>query len=279
MSKDKDADKAPARAPETRQPAAAFVDQTPMPLLEAALNGSRTSEEHPWIPRTPLELASAAQSAVDAGADVVHLHVYDENGKQTLAAKPTSEVLQAVRERVPGTLISLTTSLDVDPDPERRRYLISRWRELPDLVTANMGEPGIVDICQDLTDRGVGIEAGLLSIADAESFVRANLEPLCTRVLVEPLDADPEAAINHAQLIENRVSTAGIRLEQVHHGDGIASWSVNVRALQRGHGIRTGLEDTTVLPDGTLAADNAALVAEAARLVEKLCSVTHRRTP
>ena len=38
--------------------------------------------------------------------------------------------------------------------------------------------------------------------------------------------------------------------EQMHHGEGIASWAVSERALHRGHGMRTGLEDVLVLPDG-----------------------------
>jgi hypothetical protein len=38
---------------------------------------------------------------------------------------------------------------------------------LPDLVTANQGEPGIVTMCEHLLQRGVGIEAGLLALADA----------------------------------------------------------------------------------------------------------------
>jgi uncharacterized protein (DUF849 family) len=42
---------------------------------------------------------------------------------------------------------------------------------------------------------------------------------------------------------------------------------VNRRALERGHGIRTGFEDITLLPDGTEARDNADLVAAAARLI------------
>jgi uncharacterized protein (DUF849 family) len=60
--------------------------------------------------------------------------------------------------------------------------------------------------------------------------------------------------------MEETLASAGISLEQVHHGDGIASWAVNERALAHGHGIRTGLEDTTVLPDGRRARDNAELV-------------------
>ena len=68
--------------------------------------------------------------------------------------------------------------------------------------------------------------------------------------MVEPLDADPDAAVAHAEAIERTLAEAGVTLEQVHHGDGIASWAVNRRAIPRGHGIRTGLEDTPVLPDG-----------------------------
>jgi uncharacterized protein (DUF849 family) len=47
----------------------------------------------------------------------------------------------------------------------------------------------------------------------------------------------------------------------------VASWAVNARALGRGHGIRTGLEDTAVLPDGSPAAGNADLVRAAATML------------
>jgi len=67
--------------------------------------------------------------------------------------------------------------------------------------------------------------------------------------------------------MEYVVVSTGHKLEQVHHGYGMACWAVNRRALSRGHGIRTGLEDITLLPDGTQAKDNAELVAAAARLM------------
>jgi uncharacterized protein (DUF849 family) len=86
-------------------------------------------------------------------------------------------------------------------------------------------------------------------------------------VLIEPLDAEPEDAVAHAAAMEDVLTRAGVNLEQVHHGDGIASWAVSRRALGRGHGIRTGLEDTTVLPDGRPAADNATLVRTAAAMM------------
>jgi uncharacterized protein (DUF849 family) len=77
------------------------------------------------------------------------------------------------------------------------------------------------------------------------------------------MDSDPKAAIAHAAAMEDVLLAADIFLEQVHHGDGVAS----ARAVSRGYGIRTGLEDTIVLPDGRPAADNAALVRVAAALL------------
>jgi uncharacterized protein (DUF849 family) len=238
-----------------------------VPLLEVALNGHRTPAEHPAIPRTPAELAREARASVDAGAEVLHVHAY-EAGEETLAAAPCAAMLRAIREVCPGIPISQTTALYIaGDDPERRRALVAGWSELPELVTANQGEEGIVELCEDLLGRGVGIEAGLLSVADAEAFVESPIVDRCTRVLVEPLDEDPQAAVSHADAMENVLAAAGVTLEQVHHGDLVASWAVSERAARRGHGIRTGLEDTTKLADGLPAPDNATLVGKAKRLL------------
>lgn len=118
-----------------------------------------------------------------------------------------------------------------------------------------------------LAARGIGIEAGLLSLDDARAFVTAGIATRCVRAMVEPLDPDPDDAVAHAEAIERTLVEGRVRLEQVHHGDGIASWAVNRRAVVRGHGIRTGLEDTPVLPDGSLAPGNGELVAAAASLL------------
>jgi uncharacterized protein (DUF849 family) len=238
-----------------------------LPLLEVALNGHRTPAEHPAIPRTPEELAREARASVEAGAEVLHVHAY-EDVEETLAAEPCAAMVRAIKDACPGVPISQTTALYIaGDDPERRLALIAAWTEPPELVTANQGEPAIVELCEHLLARGVGIEAGLLSVADAEAFVESPVAGRCTRVLVEPLDADPDEAVAHGAAIEDVLVNAGITLEQVHHGDLIASWAVSERGAKRGHGIRTGLEDTTVMPDGSPARDNADLVREAKRLL------------
>lgn len=240
--------------------------QTTNVFLQAALNGDRI---HPAAPRDPAAIAQAARRALDAGAQSVHVHAFDDAGRETLDGVACAKVLAAVRALCPGTPISLTTSATIERDPEKRLRIVEAWQAWPDLVTANQGEPGIVELCDLLLSRGVGIEAGLLTTEDARAFVRSGLANRCRRVLIEPLDEDPEVAVQHAARMEDVVASAGITLPQVHHGYGLACWAVNQRALERGHGIRTGLEDVTLLPDGRPARDNADLVAEAARLIRR----------
>jgi uncharacterized protein (DUF849 family) len=237
------------------------------PPLKACLNGARTRDEHPAVPRTPEELAVDGRAAVNAGAQVLHLHPY-EGDSETLEAEPCAAALRAVRAACPGVPISLSTSAAIEADPDRRLELVAGWTELPELVTANQGEPGIVDLCEHLIARGVGIEAGLLELSDARAFVASGLADRCVRVLLEPLDADPGAAVPHAAAMEEVLADAGIELEQVHHGDGVATWHVMERGVSLGHGIRVGLEDTTVLPDGRAPADNAELVRVAAAMLQ-----------
>src|SRR6476661_60656 len=235
-------------------------------FLQAALNGNRI---HDAAPRTPASIAEATRAAVDAGARSVHVHAFDDHGRETLDGDACARVLRAIRARSPGTPISLTTSATIVPDPNERQRIVEAWQELPDLVTANQGEPGIVALCESLLQRGVGIEAGLLTVDDARHFVRSGLGDRCRRVLIEPLEPDPETALQHAAQMEAIVTSAGIDVQQLHHGYDIACWAVNRRALDRGHGIRTGLEDVVVLPDGTPARDNAELVAAAVQLIHE----------
>lgn len=232
--------------------------------LQVALNGDSL---HPATPRTPDQIAAEARAAVAAGAQLLHLHPFDEDGRETFLPADCARTITAVRAACPNIPISLSTSAAIEADPQKRFDLIAGWTEQPDFVTANQGEVGIGEICELLITRGVGIEAGLLTAQDARIFVASGLLDKCRRIMVEPLDADPKEAVRHAETIENIVTDAGITLEQVHHGYGIACWDVNRRAIARGHGIRTGLEDVTVLPDGRQVSGNADLVAAVVSII------------
>jgi len=237
-----------------------------MLFVQAALNGDC---KHAAVPHTADQIAQDAEAAVAAGAQSVHIHAFDDYGVETLDGDACAKALRAVRRKCVGTPISLTTSAAIVGDPALRLRIISSWTELPDLVTANQGEEGIIELCELLMSRGVEIEAGLLSVDDAKKFIATPAHLRWRRLLIEPLDADPDQAVRHATQIERIVSAAGIALEQVHHGYGIASWAVNHRAVTRGHGIRTGLEDVMVLPDGQEAVSNEQLVRTAVAMTKR----------
>ena len=233
-------------------------------FVQAALNGDRV---HPAAPRTAQQIAAEARAAVDAGAVSLHIHPYGDDGQETLDSGACARTLQAVRKLCPGTPISLSNSEGIEPDPARRLRAILDWTDLPELVTVNQGEAGIVELCELLLSRGVALEAGLLCLDDARRFIAVGLAARSHRVLIEPLDADIDDAVAHAEAMESVILQARISLQQVHHGDGIASWAVNRRAVALGYGIRTGLEDTPVLENGRLASGNGELVAEAVSIV------------
>ncbi len=240
-----------------------------MTFLQAALNGDR---QHDAVPRTPDAIAADAAAAVSAGAQSVHVHAYDGAGRETLNAAECDAVVAAVRARCPGIPVSLTTSAGIVSDPSQRLATVKEWAVLPDLVTANQGEAGIVELAEWLLARGVQIEAGLLCPDDARRFVASSLPGRCRRVLIEPLDPDPIIALRDAAEMEAILADSGVTLPQVHHGFNGSCWAVNRRALERGHGIRTGMEDVVVLPDGQPARDNAHLVMAARCLIDCVVS-------
>ena len=71
----------------------------------------------------------------------------------------------------------------------------------------------------------------------------------------------------HAEAIERTLAEAGIALEQVHHGDGIASWAVNRRAIPRDTAFGPVWRTPRFCPDGRLADGNGDLVAAAAAML------------
>jgi uncharacterized protein (DUF849 family) len=232
--------------------------------LQIALNGDST---HPAMPRTAEEIAVDAARCVAAGATLLHLHAFDDNGQESLAAGPVGRMLDAVRRSCPGIRVNITTFAEIVPDPRERMALISEWTVLPHLVAANQGEDGIDDVTALLAGRGVGVEACVLSLSDVDRFLRAGNASRFVRLVIEPLEDDPEDAVALDAEMEALVAAAGIDLPQLHHGVGIASWAVSRRAIARGHAIRTGIEDTAVLEDGSPALSNVALTRAAAALI------------
>jgi uncharacterized protein (DUF849 family) len=239
-------------------------------LIKACLNGGRTRDEHPAVPLTSAELAKSAREARDAGAAAIHIHPREASGAQTLEAGPVHSAVAAVRAAT-GLPVGVSTGLwIVNGDTDRRLALVAEWNgpDRPDFATINLNEPGADALADLLTDLGIPIEAGVWTADDARLLAASTFADRIIRVLIEPVDRVPADAVATALEASAELAGLGIDTPQVHHGFGPATWDVIRAAVGRDCGIRVGLEDTTVLPDGTIAAGNGDLVAAAVRLAQ-----------
>ena len=235
-------------------------------MLQACLNGQRPRADHAAVPLTPEELAADARRAIAAGAAELHVHPRAPGGRDTTAPGAAGATVRAIRAACPGVPLGLTTGLwTTDGDFERRHAHVEAWEELPDYVSVNLFEPGSAELCTLLARRGVRVEAGVWNLADAQLLLERGLAPL--RVLVETSNGGADDPVAAAAEIDELLVAGGLSAPQLHHGAGADAWEVLDAAVARGRDVRIGLEDTTLMPDGSAARDNAELVAEAARRI------------
>lgn len=237
-------------------------------LIQACLNGGTTRAEHPSVPLTPAELADEARAAQRAGAQALHLHPRDGAGEQTLEADHVLAAVAAVRAAT-GLPVGVTTGIwAVGGDVARRMSLVAGWpgADRPDYASINVNEPGTEALADLLTGAGIEIEAGVWTATEARQLTATRFGRRAIRVLIEPVDLTPADAVASAAACAAELARGGITAPQVHHGYGLATYEVIKAAVAMGHDFRIGLEDTTVLPDGAIAAGNGDLVAAAVRL-------------
>lgn len=226
-------------------------------MLQAALNGDRTRAEHPAVPLSLEELAHDAAACVAAGAGAIHLHPRDRDGRERLDADVVDEVVAAVRAAC-GVPVGVSTGAWIEPDLERRLELIRAWH-VPDYASVNLSEPGAAEVMAVLSGAGVGIEAGVSSVEDAERLAASGAGGRLTRILVEPVDAGARA-VELVDAIHAALDRLGLTAPRLQHGDGEATWVLIADATRRGLDTRIGLEDTLNGPDGARTEGNEALV-------------------
>jgi len=217
---------------------------------------------------TPAELAAEASAAKLAGAGAIHLHPRDSSGAQTLGPPDVLAAVAAIRTAT-GMPVGVTTGIwAVDGDTERRMSLVAGWTgsNRPDFASINMNEPGTEPLADLMTSLGIEIEAGVWTADDARRLGTCSFRDRLLRILLEPVDRTGADAVATACEAAAELTRLGIGAPQVHHGYGLATWDVLRAAVAGGHSIRAGLEDSPVLPDGTVAPGNADLVAAAVAL-------------
>ena len=237
--------------------------------IQASLNGARTRGFHPRLPLTAAELAADAAACAAAGAVALHLHPRNATGEETLDPEVVGATVAAVRRAAPGLPVSVSTGDWIEGNDARQAGNIRGWAALPaaarpDEASVNLAEPTAPEVMARLIEGGIGVEAGLASVADAERLLSLGPLARCRRVILEVDDREEAAAEALATAILARLGTSPRQQggpEIMLHGFGRSAWPMARRAAALGLMLRLGLEDLDTLPDGRAAPDNAALVA------------------
>jgi 3-keto-5-aminohexanoate cleavage enzyme len=255
-------------------------------VVTCALTGVLTDPAQHHVPVTPQEMAREARAACDAGASVVHVHFRQQApGKGHLPSWEPSvalEVAEAIRASCPGVIFNQSTGvvgLDISGPIACMRAI------RPEIAACNAGSLNYLKVRSDgswawrpmLFDNPVEkVEAFLAAMAETgtlpefECFdvgiVRCVEMYARTRLYTGHLDynfvmgvdsgmpADPELLPILARLALPRATWQVTAIGRA------PVWTLHRRAAELGGNLRTGLEDTFYLPDGSKATGNGPLI-------------------
>ncbi len=238
-------------------------------MLQACLNGGRDKGFHAATPLTPRELAADARAVVDAGAQQLHIHPRDAAGQESLHPDDTARALEAIRAAAPGIPVGVSTGWWIAPQGRARQQHIRAWQVLPDYVSVNLIEEDATEVIDLVLEKGIGVEAGLWSAADAERFVSIANARNCLRVLIEINEHEFPEGTEAARQIMGILDRADIRLPRLLHGLENTMWPFYREALRLKLDTRIGFEDGKLLPSGAEAENNAALICAARALLRQ----------
>ncbi len=245
-------------------------------IVMSAPNGARRGKtDHAGIPLSPAELAQNAQEILDCGASLLHLHVRDESDRHSLDPERYRAAIDAVRDQVgDGLVIQVTTEavgvysveqqisvvkelkpeavsialreLVPDRDNTRDASRFFEWLKsndvMPQYILYSVDE---VRWFEDLRSRGM--------FHDELPLVLFVLGIYGTTEYGDPDDLEDYQRALGDERIPWAVCCFGPREDEVSRCAAIAG----------GH-ARVGFENNMLMPDGSQAPDNAALVKMAA---------------
>lgn len=235
-------------------------------VVQASLNGDHPPGYHPNLPVTIEALVDDGRQVVNAGANELHIHIRDHKGLESLHPDRVDATIRALRAQLPGTLIGISTGAWIEKDDDRLLACIETWKVLPDYASVNLSEKVAPALFEKLHRLGIGIEAGLARSEDAARLLELGLARFALRILVEVGEQEPDRAYAVADEILAVLGGSEIQKPVLLHGADASAWPLLRRAVESGFSTRIGLEDVSILPDGSAAKSNVELVVTAVRL-------------
>jgi len=264
-------------------------------VVTCALTGVLTDPSQHHVPVTPEQMAREARAAFDAGASVMHVHFRrQEPGMGHLPSwEPgvAADITQAIREACPGVIFNQSTGV-VGPDISGPTACMRQIR--PEIAACNAGSLNYLKVRSDgawawrpiLFDNPVEKVKGFLDVMletgalpEFECFdtgivravgmyartglYRGHLDYNFVMGVESGMPADPELLP-----ILTRLLAAGATWQVTAIGRA-GIWPLHRRAAELGGNLRTGLEDTFYLPDGSKATSNATLIEAIVRVARE----------
>lgn len=263
-------------------------------ILTCALTGVLTNPKQHPVPVNPEEMARSAREAYDAGASIMHVHFRHQG--DGLGHLPSWEpevalaVSDAIRAACPGVIINQSTGV-VGPDVAGPIACMKRIR--PEIAACNAGTLNYLKIKQDgnwawppmvfdnpvekvktmldaMAETNTVPEFECFDVGIVRSVAMYVQNKMCTSAeynfvmgVASGMPADTrllELLIDY-RLPGSQWQTTLIGREEI--------WPVHQRAAELGGMLRTGLEDTFYLPDGSRAKGNGHLIQELAKCAER----------
>jgi len=262
-------------------------------VVTCAITGVLTDPRRHPVPVTPEEMAAAAREAFDAGASVIHLHFRRQEPGQghQMCWDPAVavEIAGAVRAACPGVILNFSTGV---PGRDQSGPIACLRAGRPEIAACNAGSLNYLKVTSDgrwawppmLFANPVDKIAELLAVME-ETGTRPEFECFDTGILrsVEMFRATgmvERADVNLVMGVASGMPCDGDLLPILLKYLGKDArwqatligrqeiWPVHARVAELGGHLRTGLEDTFYLPDGSRASGNGALVAALVRIAE-----------
>ncbi len=241
-----------------------------------APNGAyKRASDHAAVPLTAAALAADAKACLDAGAAMMHMHVRDAEGRHSLDVETYREALATVKQAVGEALLVQVTSeaAGVYKAPQQMAMV----RELrPEAVSVGLREIAVPDVSEtELADflgwlarERIMTQVILYDAADVQRW-----QAMRERGMVPPGAWSVLYVLGRYSA--GQVSSPRDLLPFLQVADGSLPWAicafgreenacVTAAAAFGGH-VRVGFENNLYLRDGSVAAGNAALVAQAAQ--------------
>lgn len=253
-------------------------------IITAAICGAEVSkEQNPNVPYTIEEIGKEAESAYNAGASIIHLHVRKDDGTPTQSKERFKECIEEIKNRCPDVIIMPSTGGAVGMTNEERLQPIylqpAPLMASLDCGTMNFGgdeifvntETSIKYFAEEMNKLGIKPE---LECFD-KSHVDMALRQQAKGVINSPMHFNLVFGVNGGITATPRdlvFLVESIPKDSTYTVTGIGrhQFPVATMGILYGGHVRVGLEDNLFISKGKLAESNGQLVDKVVRISKEL---------